>query len=679
MLKLIIKHKGKIIQEIPLQEDVEYVIGRGKDNNIVLPEQPGISRKHLRLSIGDDKQWVVKNLSQMRELNIEGEQTNEGAVSIGSSFQIQNFEFVMQKEKPVEVRPQQPEVKKQETHSKLIYKTESQLTKSPPLPEKEDNVKKEKEPSSDSSLPPAISSEDKTRIMDIQSNEQQLSAYLKISYDENTPRDIFKLEGKNEWTLGRDEEADIMVDSPNISREHFKIIQGEGQYYIKDLKSSNGTILNDKELNPAKKYVIQSGDIIYIMDIEIVFEVKNLSLEKELAGLVPPPPPALAPAQSNHGAAPSIYIPPPVPANLPGVIIESPEEESPSFFQKNKKRLIIYGSVCAVLAYFAFFKTEEKEPEENALPTAEKSNELTPQEMQVVKDTYQVAQQLYSQGKFEYCKSEIKKVHKYIDSYQDSKKLEIACEQAAENQRRQHDLEQKRQKAEKTEKFIQEITVKCREKFDTFKFKHDLIGCLNPAIELSPADSRIHSLTEKFDAIEMEKADRAERIAKRKKFINSIVSKYTYAKSLYTKGSTLKAIAAYQNFINISKHKELKEKHELAKRELAHIKKNFNDNNNRIHSECKGEFNANQFQKAYYTCKRASKQIPSPHNKPAINLMIKSKQKLEVAMKPIYEEASLNESVGNVSIAQEYWRKILDQDVKTGIYYKRAQEKLDKY
>ena len=48
-------------------------------------------------------------------------------------------------------------------------------------------------------------------------------------------------------------------------------------------------------------------------------------------------------------------------------------------------------------------------------------------------------------------------------------------------------------------------------------------------------------------------------------------------------------------------------------------------------------------------------------------------------MKPLYEEASLNESVGNVGVAQEYWRKILEKDVKTGIYYKRAQEKLNKY
>lgn len=681
MLKLIIKQKGKTIQKIALQEGVEYIIGRGTDNNIVLPEQPRISRKHLCLSIGEDNQWSVKNLSQICKLNIEGEQTDEGVVPIGGSFQIQDFEFILHQEETLEAgnrKPEMEKIKKEEVGSALLYKTESQIQELN-LPESETSAKEESPPPNPDPMPVAIASEDKTRIMDTKSSKNQLSAYLKVSYDDGAPRDIFKLEEQDEWTLGRGEEADIIVDSPNISREHFKIIKGEEKYYIKDLKSSNGTILNDKELSPGKKYLIQSGDVIYILDIEIAFEIKNLSLEKELAGLSPPPPPAPpVPTQSPFGVPSVSYLPPPLPANLPGVIMEMPEE-SPSFFQKNKKQLIIYGTICVTIACFAFLKTGKKEPEENIIQTQELNGGLTPQQLQIVKDTYQVAQQLYSQGKFEYCKSEIKKVHKYTDSYQDSKKLEIACAQAAENQRRQHDLEQKKQKEERTEKFIQEVTSKCRKKFDTFKFKYELIACLNPAIELSPADSRIHSLTEKFDAIEMEKEEKKQRIAERKRFINSVIGKYSYAKSLYKSGKILKAISAYQHFINTSNHKELKKQQKLAQRELATIKKTFNDNNNKMHSKCEGQFKANQFQKAYYTCEQAAQKIPSPHNKPVISLMNKSKQKLEITMKPIYEEATLNESVGNVSIAQEYWKKILDEDIKTGVYYGRAQEKLNKY
>ena len=251
--------------------------------------------------------------------------------------------------------------------------------------------------------------------------------------------------------------------------------------------------------------------------------------------------------------------------------------------------------------------------------------------------------------------------------------------QAAENKRSQYDLEQKRKKAEETEKFIQKITSKCEQEFDRFKLKYELVDCLNPAIELAPADSRIHTLTERFVAIELEKEEKRQRIAERKRFIGSIRSKYTYAKSLYKGGKILKSMSAYQHFINISNHKELKETRETAKRELASIKKNFNDTNKRLNRECEGQFNNQNFQKAYYTCKKASEKIPVPHNKKTLVFMDKARQKLEVKMRPIYEEASLNESVGNVSIAKEYWNKILSQDVNTGLYYKRAQEKLNKY
>lgn len=687
MLKLIIKQKGTFLKEIELKEGKEYIIGRGKESNIVLPEEPGISRKHLSFSQGEDNQWVVQNLSQISALNIEGAQADEGLLSVGGSFQVQDFEFILQEAEMVTPSLSQPKKPQENKNSLPTYKTESQL--STPLEDKSTG----EEPASSHELPAVVSSEGKTHIIDMGSQKQKLSAYLKVSYDDDTPRDIFKLAEQEEWIFGRDETADIMVDNPNISREHFKISESEGKYYIKDLKSSNGTLLNDKELSPGKKYPIQSGDVIYILDIEIVFEIKNLSLEKELSKLTPPVatpsstsgvPVAGAHGVPIAGGAPGNYIPPPLPAHVPGAILEMPEANTQSFLKKNKKRVIIYGTVAitAVVIFLNINNEEAGKEKEADTPSIMQTGEgagLTPQQLQIVKDTYQSAQQLYSQGKFEYCKSEVIKIHEYTDSYRDSKKLEIACAQAAENQRMQYDLERKKRKAEETEKLIQKTTDKCREKFNTFTFKHDLVDCLNPAIELAPADSRIHSLTEKFDALEMEQEEKNRKIAERKQFIRSIASKYTYAKSLYKSGKILKAMAAYKHFIERSNHRELKDTREKAQRELASIKKNFHDKNNRMHKKCSSQFNANQFKTAYYTCKKAYRKIPPPHNKPSLKFMQKAKQTLEGAMKPIYEEASLNESVGNVSIAQEHWKKILKQDVDTGLYYKRAKEKMDKY
>ena len=705
MMKLIVKHNGQILQEAPLQSAEEYSIGRGKDNNIVLPEQAGISRKHLSLSIGEDGQWTVKNLSATGELIIDGTAVEEGAISLGSSFQTQGFEFILVQEdkkssqksteKPLDQKlPSEQKLAPADPQSIALYKrTESQLTKAQKETEEKDSHQEDKllnVSSDDSSSALSLADDDKTKILPIDSSSARMSAYLKVSDDTDNMRDIFKLEeDQSEWIVGRDETADIMVENPNISRKHFKIIKEERDYVIEDLKSSNGTVLNDKDLKPGKSYTLHSGDMIYILDIEMVFEIKNLSLEKELAQMkLSPPalrqsPEGLLP--TNHPTAGGWPVTPniPQPLGAPGVIVEMPDHaKSPlAFVKKNKKRLSIYGAVLLAVLSFVFFNTEE-EPDSGSQMVVAGGGELaglSEQEINLVENTYMSARLLFSQGKFELCSSEIKKIHKYTNSYQDSKKLHIACTQAMDNQKRQHDMEHKRKKAIKTDKLIQKITDKCREKFDTFKFEYELKACLQSATELSPADERIHALTDQFTTNETLKKEQERQRAERRKFIQSIASKYHYAKSLYKKGQTLKAISAYQNFINVSRHQELKQERAKAQRELASIKQKFQDRNNKMESSCKSHFKAKNFQKAYHACDKAVDKIPEPHNKNARRLRDSAQNKLELVMKPLYESANLNESVGNVSKAQEDWNKILQLDVPTGIYYKRAKAKLSKY
>lgn len=49
-----------------------------------------------------------------------------------------------------------------------------------------------------------------------------------------------------------------------ISRKHFCIIKKEGNLYIKDLNSGNGTYLNNIELEPERLYMLQPEDVIMI-------------------------------------------------------------------------------------------------------------------------------------------------------------------------------------------------------------------------------------------------------------------------------------------------------------------------------------------------------------------------------------------------------------------------------
>lgn len=61
-------------------------------------------------------------------------------------------------------------------------------------------------------------------------------------------------------SVGRDPEADIFVDNPGVSRDHFRLERTpNGEYQLTDLGSANGTYLNDQMINTA---VVRNNDVV---------------------------------------------------------------------------------------------------------------------------------------------------------------------------------------------------------------------------------------------------------------------------------------------------------------------------------------------------------------------------------------------------------------------------------
>ena len=63
---------------------------------------------------------------------------------------------------------------------------------------------------------------------------------------------------KPEITLGRDPSADIVIDSPGVSRRHARLFQQGGAHLLEDLGSSNGTFVNGRRISGPTR--LQSGD-----------------------------------------------------------------------------------------------------------------------------------------------------------------------------------------------------------------------------------------------------------------------------------------------------------------------------------------------------------------------------------------------------------------------------------
>jgi pSer/pThr/pTyr-binding forkhead associated (FHA) protein len=66
---------------------------------------------------------------------------------------------------------------------------------------------------------------------------------------------------KSEITIGRGTNNDIQIDNLGVSNTHAKIIKHPGHYTVEDLKSTNGTLLNGKQIQKAN---LSPNDIVTI-------------------------------------------------------------------------------------------------------------------------------------------------------------------------------------------------------------------------------------------------------------------------------------------------------------------------------------------------------------------------------------------------------------------------------
>lgn len=70
------------------------------------------------------------------------------------------------------------------------------------------------------------------------------------------------------FTIGRNDDCDLQIESPKVSREHAVVTRQRGRFRIRDLGSTNGTSVNGQRIEEAD---LSDGDIVVIADLEFTF------------------------------------------------------------------------------------------------------------------------------------------------------------------------------------------------------------------------------------------------------------------------------------------------------------------------------------------------------------------------------------------------------------------------
>ncbi|GCF08127.1 FHA domain-containing protein [Dictyobacter arantiisoli] len=120
---------------------------------------------------------------------------------------------------------------------------------------------------------------------------------------------------KAEIVIGRAPTSDILLSKDKLtSRRHATVLYENGQYFLQDDRSANGTFVNAQQLEEATPYLLQDGDHVGIGEHELVFRAHgNRAPEiEDLPTIAVPSDSAYGRPEENHPqdalAAPAAHI-----------------------------------------------------------------------------------------------------------------------------------------------------------------------------------------------------------------------------------------------------------------------------------------------------------------------------------------------------------------------------------
>jgi hypothetical protein len=155
----------------------------------------------------------------------------------------------------------------------------------------------------------------------------------------------FSLE-KDELYLGRDVNNDIVINDPEVSRRHARLVKQEDDYYYEDLGSTNGSFIRDQKLSTLT--LLRPDTTIMIGEkVALNYQMKIVDLDATRAASrkqqVPvAPPPAFVPP-SVPVSQPPLQTPPPPQTRPPQLATGEPKKMS-----KTAMTLLIIAAVILV-------------------------------------------------------------------------------------------------------------------------------------------------------------------------------------------------------------------------------------------------------------------------------------------------------------------------------------------
>lgn len=653
----VLRHGGEI-QSIDLIQDTEYLAGRSTTNQVPLMADVAISREHFKIYF-EDGAWKLRTLSKFGNVRLNGKNISEHTFLENSIFALQDYTF---------------EIKLTETSDAYVEQSQQPVASGSqflPSVTNQSNA----QPSFDSEQNDFSGDHEPTFVGKIQN-----TPYVKIVIP-NKPDELLRLEGE-QWILGRDESCSIVINDGKVSRRQIEIVETEGRFFVTDLGSSNGTILNGEPLPPNQAHPLLSNDVILIQDIQVIFEIRDPNFQQRLAVVSndmmrTPTLPAITHAQPifSQQTMPTLYAPQGGALRLDQQI---PRGFPPPTAQNSppKKKMAIYAAIAIIVLAGAYLATEDNSKTTTTTATKEDSefSKLSKEKQRFIEEKYSIGRGQMMQKDWANALMNFKRIHTDLPKgYKDSIYQAGLCEQ---NLRVIDDkralLETQRLLAEKNRQIDEQVTL-CRAIAEKTMNETEIRSCLAMVIENDPNRPEIDlyiGMVKKREEAYRQKEASEKQFSDR---VRQSREQYHACVNLEKQQKYHEAIAAYQKFSTTS----LPDPDGNKARSIASIQRIKSDlagRTGRLFSSARELQKQGRVKEALSSVDQAM--LIDPKNESGLELGRELQRELNAQLRSIYEESVVQEGMGNIEAAQERWKQIMQMDRINGEYYKRAKLKL---
>ncbi len=676
---------GKEISTVRLEAGQEYIFGRGETCTVRLQEQPGISRQHFKISM-DTGTWTASVISKFGELIVGGQSAPSVELSQGSVFKLAGYDFrFLEADEKSMVLEDLSDMRMAAGAENMGSPTDAYHDSNAPaaipgtlsvLPSNDYNGQTGADrgrtsPQHQNNAPEVFEGNDEaTNVGAVLPAKPSLRI---VKADGSETR--VDLEGKK-WLAGREDTCDIFLPDRKASRRQFELTSTPEGYFITDLGSANGTVLNGDALIPEDPRPINSGDVISVQTLLLHFEIRDPSFEKRLVAI-----------PREMMAAPSMLPVPrfeiinyPVPQHGGGGAVRM---GGPSVDNEPKKgnplRLALILIIVGGGLYAAFGQQDEAGPLKPAGINDKKDalSALTPPQKQMVKELYVTARNLYMQSKFENADQQLKKLHEILpDGYEQSKAMAEDCMAQRANAEQLSFLEQERKRNDEQKRLIDRNVRECNPLANTSFDVNQIRNCLAPTIGLDPTNPLVADL---IGRVERRVSERTMKLTEQKDQADRVGR----GKALHDKAADLQkrfewypAIDAYNRHLSsdLPDPANLKSKSQAA---IVQIRSMIASRVDELLQVANTAYQARNYKEAIEAAKKA-KEFDSKSEK-AAEFIGKTRRELNGQLRSMYEDAILEEGVGKVADAQSKWKQIMEKDTTDGEYYQKSRIKLRNY